>query len=431
MSRDALIAALPDLVAQGLISEEQAERIRTHYTTRARPVPVAATTTDRQGQRMTAVLGTVGALLIGLGIVLVVAHNWDGFPRGVRTLLAFVPLLLGQGFVAFGLLKRPGRAAWIEGGSVFLATAVGACLAIVAQLHHLGGDLGDFVLLWSVLILGLCYVPGSAVVGLGFLGLITWHAVLVRMEQDAMPWAWALLLVAFLPAAIRCLRDAERRVAAAWTGTFLAVAVAVGAHLFYSDWHPLVVVGTAALASAFTLTPWWTPAPAPGSMAMRRVGEVILVWLLLVMGSYAVVDAARGQQEGPGAAAIVVAALVLGALAAYALAWPRRKPLRTSPMPEGFVAIGVLYASSFASPWVTVVLANVLTLALGVWHVREGTHAASLRRTNLGLLLIAVPVLWRFFEVDLSFVWRGLAFIAIGAAFLLLNLRLLRARKRS
>lgn len=426
MSHDALLAALPDLVAQGLITAEQAQRIRTHYSGPGAPEPAPD---DRRSQRLTAVLGTIGAALIGLGLVLLVAHNWDGLPRSARTLLAFVPVLAGQAVVAFGLLRRPGRTAWTEGGSVFLAAAVGACLALIAQLYHLGGDLGDLLLAWAVLIMGLCYVPGSAVVGLASLGLITWQAVLVRTGQDSVPWIWLLLLAAFLPAALQRIRDSDRRVAAAWTGSFLALSIAVGAHLFLSEWHPVVVVGTAALASAFTLTPWWTSAPAPGTRAMRRVGEVMLLWLLLLMGSFTVVDAVQDTDDRPGADAIVVAVLVLAALGAYALAWKRRRPFTEGPMPEGFVAIAALYAISLAAPWITALLANGLTLALGVWHVREGTHATSLRRTNLGLLLIAVPVLWRFFEVDLSFVWRGLAFIAIGIAFLLLNLRLLRARK--
>ncbi len=426
MARDAVLAELPELVARGLITADQAERIRAHYGPHDAP---SMTPDDGQHRRLSTVLGTVGAALIGLGLVLVVAHNWSGLSRPVRTLLAFLPVVVGQGLVAFGLWRRPGRTAWTEGGSVFLAAAVGACLAIVAQLYHLGGDLSDLLLTWAVLILGLCYVPGSAVVGLGYLALITWQAVLVRTGHDTMPWAWILLLAAFLPVAVQRIGDVERRVAAGWTGSFLALAIAVGAHLFLSDWHMLVLVGTAALASTFALAPWWTPTPAPGSRAIRGVGEVMLIGLLLMLGSWPTVV---GMTEGHGmtaATGAAVALLVLVAAGAYAVAWRRRRPFTQGPMPEGFAFIAALTAIALAAPWLTALLANGLMLALGVWHVREGTHASSLRRTNLGLLLIAVPVLWRFFEVDLSFVWRGLAFIAIGTAFLLLNLRLLRARK--
>lgn len=422
MAHDALLAELPDLVARGLITADQAERIRAHYATTAPP-------DDRRHQRMSAVLGIVGATLFGLGLVLVVAHNWSGFSRPVRTLLAFAPVLVGQGLVAFGLWRRPARTVWNEGASVFLAAAVGACLAIVAQLYNQGGDLSDLLLTWAVLILGLCYVPGSAVVGLGYLALITWQAVLVRTEQDSMPWAWALLLAAFLPVALRRIADEGRRVAAGWTGSLLALSIAVGVHLFLSTWNVFILAGTAALASLFAMAPWCTAAPAPGSKAVRGVGEVMLIGLLLMLGSWPVVDGMRAGDRLTVATGTLVAVLVLGAVGVYALVLRRRRPFQGGPLPEGFVGIALLCGLSMVAPWLTALLANLLTLALGVWHVREGTHATSLRRTNLGLLLIAVPVLWRFFEVDLSFVWRGLAFMAIGAAFLLLNLRLLRARK--
>ena len=135
MSREALLAALPDLVAKGLITGEQAERIRAEYTGSGVPE-------DRKGQRMTAVLGTVGAALIGLGLVLLVAHNWDGLPRGVRARVAVLPVLAGQAIVAFGLWRRPGRTAWTEGGSVFLAAAVVGMLLFWASQQYLLIDHG-------------------------------------------------------------------------------------------------------------------------------------------------------------------------------------------------------------------------------------------------------------------------------------------------
>ena len=34
-----------------------------------------------------------------MGIILIIAHNWDDLSRPLRTLLAFAPVLLGQGLV--------------------------------------------------------------------------------------------------------------------------------------------------------------------------------------------------------------------------------------------------------------------------------------------------------------------------------------------
>jgi hypothetical protein len=49
---------------------------------------------------------------------------------------------------------------------------------------------------------------------------------------------------------------------------------------------------------------------------------------------------------------------------------------------------------------------------------------------NLGLAVLSLTILMRFFDTDLSFVLRGLVFIAIGAGFLYMNLRLVRQRQR-
>ena len=67
---------------------------------------------------------------------------------------------------------------------------------------------------------------------------------------------------------------------------------------------------------------------------------------------------------------------------------------------------------------------------MGVVTVRRGIEADSLKRLNLGLTIIGITVLMRFFDADLSFVMRGLVFIALGCAFLFMNMRMLRQRNK-
>jgi hypothetical protein len=62
--------------------------------------------------------------------------------------------------------------------------------------------------------------------------------------------------------------------------------------------------------------------------------------------------------------------------------------------------------------------------------VRHGIEQGSLKRMNLGLAVLSLTILMRFFDTDLSFVLRGLVFIAIGAGFLYMNMRLVRQRQR-
>jgi hypothetical protein len=62
--------------------------------------------------------------------------------------------------------------------------------------------------------------------------------------------------------------------------------------------------------------------------------------------------------------------------------------------------------------------------------VKHGIESDSLRRMNAGLATLSLTILLRFFDTDLSFVLRGLVFIAIGAGFLYMNLRMVRRRQQ-
>jgi hypothetical protein len=78
-----------------------------------------------------------------------------------------------------------------------------------------------------------------------------------------------------------------------------------------------------------------------------------------------------------------------------------------------------------------VVIAHLATLAIGITACTEGMRTGSLGRANAGLLLIAAVAIARFFDADLTFVVRGVAFILVGVGFLTLNIRLLARRKEA
>lgn len=79
---------LPELVAAGAISPENAAAIERHYG------PVESRTNFGF-----IILATVGAALVGAGIILLIAHNWDDLSRATRTAIAFAPLLIAQALV--------------------------------------------------------------------------------------------------------------------------------------------------------------------------------------------------------------------------------------------------------------------------------------------------------------------------------------------
>jgi hypothetical protein len=80
--------------------------------------------------------------------------------------------------------------------------------------------------------------------------------------------------------------------------------------------------------------------------------------------------------------------------------------------------------SSFA-----VVLINIIVFAIGILTIREGVKQGHLGILNYGLFIITALIICRFFDTDLSFVFRGILFMSVGIGFFALNYYMLKTRK--
>src|SRR5947207_2838515 len=103
------LAELPELVTSGVLTPEAADALRQHYSSQPSGEP------RRIGFILSAILGS---LLVGAGIILLVAHNWDFLSRPIRCAIAFTPLNLSQALALFVLIRRNGSAAWRETAAI-------------------------------------------------------------------------------------------------------------------------------------------------------------------------------------------------------------------------------------------------------------------------------------------------------------------------
>ncbi len=416
-----LSEALPELLREGLLTPEQAERIRARYQAGS----------EQAGNRQLLVFAILGSLLVGLGIILIIAHNWDDLSRPLRTLLAFAPVLLGQGLVWYTLRHKPTVTGWREGSAVLLACGLFACVALISQIYHIHGELSGYLLTCALLIAPLLYLPGSFVVALGYLAVVTWHATLVRADgAGELPWMALPLLAAFVPYYVQRARHEGGTVGFWWLSLFAALALGILSQLFYQEWTMLHILALVALSAAYTLVPWLAPRPELRTWPWVLVGGLAQLVLFFIFSFRPVWEELIDEPTRHlGGDLIPITLLLLIGLGAYIIAARRRRLLERWPYPEGFVLVLVAYVVGLASPAFAAVLINLALLALGVVTVRHGIEQGSLRRMNLGLSVLSLTILLRFFDTDLSFVVRGLVFIAIGAGFLYMNLRLVRQRQ--
>lgn len=102
----------------------------------------------RQGFSFGTVLTILAAVLLAAALLLLVAANWEAFPRLARVAMIFGIILAG--YVGGAVASRRGSTALSELLFILAATAFGGGIALVAQMYHLSGEETDAILIWCL-----------------------------------------------------------------------------------------------------------------------------------------------------------------------------------------------------------------------------------------------------------------------------------------
>jgi hypothetical protein len=78
------------------------------------------------------------------------------------------------------------------------------------------------------------------------------------------------------------------------------------------------------------------------------------------------------------------------------------------------------------STQIAAALFSAYVFVLGIGTLVDGLRRRRMGIVNAGMAVLAAIILCRFFDSELGFVLRGVAFILIGTGFLVTNLMLLR-----
>jgi len=392
-----LLGELPKLEKDGVIDGAAAERIRAHY---------GGQTAFSSSRLAVAVFAVFGALLIGSGVILLLAHNWEHLDRGTRAAISMTPLLISQIFVGWVVLKRFGSTAWREGSATLLALAVAAALALVDQTYHTGGDLESFLWRWALLLAPLPWLLNSTAVTIIFLAALTWWAGAAKVEGSEVLWLWPVA-AAVVPHVIQVLRSDRRGLRAANLQWAIALFVCVAAGLGLEHRVPglWIVVYVALFALLITIDEPWRHIGWKHIHTTERFHEVASwVDVLLAVG------------------------LPLAAIAAMALLLDRRRHrfqlLWCLSVPLVAVVWPIVAATD--SEWIGAAAFNLLLFGIGIATIGTGLKTQSLATVNLGMVVVATLVVVRFFDSGVGFILKGCAFILVGIGFLVTNFALSR-----
>lgn len=418
---------ISNLLKEGVISAETADKINAYYAGKK----------NTSGNRLFLIFGILGALLVGLGIILIIAHNWDDLSRSTKTVISFFPLVLGQLWCGYYLLKKPSNSTWQESSSSFLFLAIGASISLISQTYHIQGELGSFLFTWSLLTWPMIFILRSSMASLMYLILITWYTCEVHYWTygNVTDYYYWLLLLPVLYHVYELYRNKRvgnfRKIHDWMVPISLIICLGSVAHRY----DEIMFVSYMSLFGLFYLIgnfDYFLSQKTRNNsfLVLGSLGSMFLLLAMSFEGFWEHIRKLTFEWSELWHTGEFVSATVTTLLAGILLGYHIKKKgiMKLRPLSTLFIVFLITFIIGSYSI-IAVILVNLWVFGFGLLTVRQGAEQDHLGILNYGLLIIMALVICRFFDSDLSFVLRGLMFVTVGVGFFIANFWMLKRRR--
>lgn len=416
---------LQELVNANIITEEKALEIETYFNNKK----------TGASSKLNIVFGILGALLVSLGIILVIAHNWDDLSVTLRTICAFLPLAAGQVLCVYSVIYKKDNSVWTEASAIVLFFAVAASISLISQVYHIDGSLASFLFTWILLTAAIVYLMRSSVVALLLLAISSWYATEISYGYNAtgIPWLYLATLAFLTPHYLNYFKKRKTRNFFHWYNWCIALSALVclgcftGPH-FNSD--ILLFGGYLSLNTLLYQNGKYLSATAKNffSNPFLKIGTTDIIIILIMLSFEELWNDFDKNNIVLTSPFIYISALLFICCTYNFIKENVQQKWRNMDAVEASLYIFVLVA--FTNSVIGVFIINAWLLVIALWYIRKGSAQNNFGLLNFGLLIIASVAISRFFDDRIPFVWRGFFFLATGIGFFAANYRLMKKRKQ-
>jgi uncharacterized membrane protein len=409
--------------AEGLVDEALAARILARY-------PQVA---ERNWSRI--IFSAIGAVLVGLGVILFFAYNWQQLPKAVKLVIVFAALLAAHGSALTIARRADANRGLVEGLHVLGTMLFGAGIWLVAQIYHIDEHYPTAFLVWSLGALALAWALPSIAQALLALILVTfWAGVELFEFRSPMHGAPALVVAGVLPLA--WLRRSP--VLLFWGLAVLYLVTAFSAMGMHSKaLVPLLfVLGAAGLVAGTAASATRFPSAAG---PLRWLGLLVVLacsYLLSFKDAFGLlrqVDFSRlGTVIYLGAACAALAGAIVLLVRARRVELDAYRYWELALLGIGLVIVlaSGFFGYSKSVGWPIVLAFNVIVLGFAALFILEGSEQLRAKMVGTGCLLFAMVVFGRYADLFTSLLVRAGVFIALGAALFCVGNFYARSRRR-
>ena len=418
---------LSELVSASVISEETAQKISDYYNRKRTDSP----------NRQLLIFGLVGALLIGTGLMFIIANQWDELSRSVKTACAFLLLIVPQLLAVYVMLKKEDKIVWRESVALLLFFVVGANISLISQIYHINGDTSSFIMTWMLLTVPLIYLLNSSIVSLAyFIGIMSYGFAVKSDATDpsagylywilfALPWPhyirlfkkspdsllfnlhhWVIPFVLSMAMPI-LMHHNKQLMAPAYLSMFGLLYLTGNYHFFRHK--SLLLNGYRIIGLA-------------GTIITLLVMSFKSMWESVSGHHYVLADLATTPELIGNIVFFVLASLLL--YRQY-----KSKSLSGWKLLDiTFLIFIFLFILGLFTPQ-AYILVNLFVFLLAFMMIREGSRLSHLGVLNSGMIVIALLAVCRSLDSDLTFAVKGSMFVLVGIGFFVANWLMLKKRK--
>ncbi len=384
MRRRVILTELERLNHKGVLDDESLRGIKEYYRY------------ERETTKsFSAYLTITGLVMVSFGVILLFAYNWWQLTRGVKTGLILGILITSQIVFGVSIWKRK---EWLTGAGVFNFAMSGVAVAAISQMYNISGSDTSYFFMWSLLTLPIVYLTRSNLIGLLYSAIVF---LFLRSDGN-------IILYFILLAGMLCIKKDEGRYGA-FTGALTKIVALSGLVYWYEG---LALGGRYSLmfyGGLISLTYLWPV----GLRWISEMGILVMIYMLTHRGGYY-----SGAGMEWGAKMLLGGAVYLSAAASviYKKQWK-------NPLNYHLVLIPITTFFSFGY-----VFYNIYVFLLGLFYAFGGIKINDIKLFNKGSILMALILLTRFLDHNISTLIRGVVFIVVGVSLILGNLYLSRRK---
>jgi uncharacterized membrane protein len=418
---------LPELVNANIISSDTALQINEYYKRKQATQP----------NRQLLIFGILGAILVGTGVMFIVANQWDELSQGIKTTCAFLLLIVPQLLSGYVIQNKGDKVVWRESAALLLFFAVGANISLVSQIYNINGDTASFLLVWMLLTVPLIYLLNASALSLAYLFLSMIYCFAARAEgayplQEYTFWILFALPIPRYYYLFRKSPDHPLFIIHHWMIPWvLTQSLGSLSHQHQILMHP---------AYLFMFAIFYFIGQSPnfknrslllnGYKVFGFAGTIISLLVMTFRSTWKPLIEKHPEWNTIYSAPEFIAGILLFALAAIML-YRLKKGKKLADYQLIDVTFLVFLALFLLGAWSTttaVVLVNLLVFILGLVILREGTKLNHLGVLNTGLFVITLLVVCRSFDSDLTFFVKGSLFVLVGIGFFVANWIMIKKR---